>query len=63
MTRLISEHFKKDGTPKKSFETKREALESRPLLDRENWKAYVCGFCGKRHLAKTKRQKKRPPQK
>jgi hypothetical protein len=45
-TRLISEHFKRDGTPKRGFDTYEEA---RRYLDR-GAKIYRCKFCGKLHI-------------
>lgn len=52
MRRILSEHFKLNGQPKRSFDTRRQAvafLTDRNLLATQH--PYLC-YCGKWHLAK-----------
>jgi hypothetical protein len=49
MKRLVGEHFKRDGTPKRSWPTKVKAQTGIPL----NQHAYLCGVCGLWHRATT----------
>lgn len=46
---MLREHFKKDGTPKKSFE--KFALAEKHGIRVGNQRAYKCSFCGKYHVA------------
>jgi hypothetical protein len=44
--RLVSKHFKRDGTPKVKYATKQEAMEVAFL---KNQVAYECDFCDGYH--------------
>lgn len=50
--RLVSEHFKLDGRPKRPFGSQHEAREfGRPMHQHP----YRCTFCGAWHLGKDRR--------
>lgn len=48
MTRLVSEHFKRDGSPKASYETKADALAA---VGTGKQHVYRCKFCKAWHRA------------
>jgi hypothetical protein len=47
--RFVGEHFKKDGQPKRTYATRREAIDA---PSRGDQKVYRCGFCGGWHRAR-----------
>lgn len=49
MTRLVSEHFKRDGTPKRAYPGRASA---RAAVGRSKEHVYRCKFCGAWHRAK-----------
>lgn len=51
MSRVIGEHFKADGRPKKPFASKPEARE---FALRVKQHAYYCHFCRRWHVAKNR---------
>lgn len=46
-TRLVGEHFRRDGRPKRAWPTK---IKAETGIDRDQI-AYRCGFCGRWHRA------------
>jgi hypothetical protein len=53
-TRLIGEHFKVNGEPKRPFETRRSAETWIAAHPNQKIRAYKCSFCSKYHLATIK---------
>lgn len=51
-SRLVGEHFTVRGEPKKPFDDREAALKAAVT---HHMKHYRCSFCGKWHLAKTRR--------
>lgn len=45
--RIISEHFRADGKPKKTYSTRRLAEEAAIRCNKD---CYRCGFCGGLHI-------------
>jgi hypothetical protein len=54
-TRLVGEHFRDDGKPKKRFASERAALECIERYGYLDKVAYHCGFCGGWHLGTRRR--------
>lgn len=52
--RLVSEHFRSDGKPKRRFATREEAERLAERYRHENLNVYPCGFCRGFHFG-TKR--------
>lgn len=49
MSRLVSEHFKRDGSPKRAYPDKALALAA---VGKSREHVYRCKFCGAWHRAK-----------
>lgn len=48
MSRLVSEHFKGNGSPKKAFESRKAAEQERKRSRKAS--AYKCKFCKQWHV-------------
>lgn len=52
MTRLIGEHFKRDGSPKRRFATREKAVAFVDLKNQAGKvRVYYCKFCDGWHIA------------
>jgi hypothetical protein len=56
--RLVGEHFRADGTPKRRFVTRAEAIEYAERYGYMNLMIYPCEFCGGFHFG-TRRNPRR----
>lgn len=52
--RLVSEHFRRDGTPKQRYATRKEAERHAERYCHDHLSIYPCSFCGGFHFG-TKR--------
>jgi hypothetical protein len=52
--RLIGEHFRVDGTPKRRFATRALAIEYAERQGFDHLRIYGCGFCDGFHYATRK---------
>ena len=53
--RLVSEHFRLDGKPKRKFPTSEAAQKHASRHSHKNLVIYRCGFCGGYHFATERR--------
>jgi hypothetical protein len=53
--RLLGEHFRDDGRPKRRFKSERAALDCIVRYDYRDKVAYQCDFCGGWHLGTRRR--------
>jgi hypothetical protein len=54
--RIVGEHFKADGTPKRKFPTREAALKHVQRYCLDDKIVYQCNFCNDWHLATERRR-------